>query len=299
MKRVLLTGARGFIGRHCLPLLLEQNYEVHAVYSGSSLESVPGVRWHRADLLDGGRIRELMAEVRPTHLLHLAWYTVPGKYWTSMENTTWLGASLNLFEAFSLSGGARVVVAGTCAEYDWESECCHEALTPLKPATLYGVSKHCLRLMTEALAGRLNFSAAWGRIFFLYGPHEHPARLVPSVICGLLRKERVQCSAGTQVRDFLYVKDVASAFVALLGRDVRGPVNIASGQPVAIKEVINRIADKLGGHDLIEFGALPAQGEPARLVADIGRLSKEVGWSPQYSLDQGLNQTIQWWRNNF
>ena len=86
MKKVLLTGATGFIGRHCLPLLIAQGYEVHAVYAKAAGGEHPGLQWHKANLLDPSQIYMLMEEVLPTHLLHFAWYAIPGKYWTSPEN---------------------------------------------------------------------------------------------------------------------------------------------------------------------------------------------------------------------
>ncbi|HEX8180175.1 MAG TPA: NAD(P)-dependent oxidoreductase [Pyrinomonadaceae bacterium] len=299
MKRVLVTGATGFIGRYALPALLARGYEVHAVARRAQADAAAGdVRWHAADLLDQAQATRLLAEVTPTHLLHLAWYAVPGKYWTATENLAWVCASLNLLTAFAAHGGRRVVLAGTCAEYDWTGDgLCDEARTPLRPATLYGTCKDALRQMLEAYARQSGLSAAWGRIFFLYGPHEYPQRLVAAVIRGLLRRERVPCSQGTQVRDFLYVQDVAEAFVALLESDVSGAVNIAAGAGTTLREVIKRIADQLDGHELVQLGALPmASGEPPRLVATVARLRDEVGWQPRFALDDGLAETIAWWR---
>ena len=303
MKKVLLTGGAGFIGRHCLPILAAQGYEAHAVFSSSleGDEKQPGVRWHKANLFDAVEVEKLVAEIEPTHLLHFAWVTKPGIYWTSPENLDWVQARLCLLRAFAKHGGQRVVMAGTCAEYDWtreeETARCSEQTTRLAPATLYGTSKHALRLLTEAFAREMNLSAAWGRIFFLFGPHEHPRRLVASVIRSLLRGEPARSTHGKQVRDLLYVRDVAAAFVALLESDVCGPVNIASGEGVELREVINNIAGAIDGQGLVQLGALTAPAnEPPVLVADVSRLRNEVGWSPRYTLDQGIEETINWWK---
>ena len=297
MKRVLLTGATGFVGRHCLPTLLMKSYEVHAVSSRLRPGRAPDVRWHEADLLDPVQSSKLMEKIRPTHLLHLAWYTVPGKYWTSPENVRWLQASLELLRLFVQRGGRRAVLAGTCAEYDWRYGYCSEAVTPIRPATLYGTCKHSLQLAANALAEEAGLSAAWGRVFFLYGPHEYPERLVPSVILRMIRGERVPCSHAAQIRDFLYVEDIADAFVALLESDARGAINIGSGRPVSLRDVIHKIADRLNGHELVDFGVLPAAGEPPLLLADVSRLAKEVGWLPRYSLDEGIERAVEWWKS--
>lgn len=298
MKRVLVTGATGFIGRHSLGPLAASGYEVHAVSSRVPPGPSAGVRWHRADLLDPARTAALVDDVRPTHLLHFAWCTAPGDYRTSPRNVSWLRASLGLLEAFTRHGGRRAVAAGTCAEYDWRYGYCSERLTQTAPATLYGACKHSLRVVLDALAARGDLDAAWGRIFFLYGPHERPDRLVSSVILSLLAGETARCSHGDLIRDFLHVEDVAGAFVALLESDVRGAVNVASGIPIAVGDVARAAADKIGRRDLLEVGIPPAAPEePPLVVADVSRLTREVGWRPRYTLDSGLDQTILWWRS--
>ena len=240
-----------------------------------------------------------MAELGPSHLLHLAWYVEPGKWIDSPQNFRWVQASLDLLLAFLDCGGQRVAMAGSCAEYDWRYSFCKEELTPLNPNTVYGTCKHSLQQMFDAIITNMGISGVWGRIFFLYGPYEHPVRLVSSVVRSILMDRPAGCSHGNQLRDFLYVKDVADAFVALLDSQITGAVNIASGQPLPLKLIIYKIAEKLNRPDLVRLGAVktPAD-EPDLLVGDTTRLLKETGWQPKYSLDQGLEETISWWRNH-
>lgn len=297
MNRVLVTGATGFVGRHCIPELLEKGHQVHGVFSATEPSPVPGVTWHQANLLDSTQMIRLIREVAPTHLLHLAWTAKPKVYVNSPENLSWLRASVELVQLFRDSGGTRLVGAGTCFEYDWSYGFCREPLTPLHPSTLYGTCKHALQLALTGLCTQTELSCAWGRIFFLYGPHEHPDRLVSSVIKALLEDREAPCSTGTQIRDFLHVRDVARALVALLDSDVSGPVNIASGHPIAVKDVIASIAEQLGRHDLVKLGAFPSRpNDPPVLFGDASRLGKEVNFSPVFDLESGLADAIAWWR---
>ncbi|MDD5428968.1 MAG: NAD(P)-dependent oxidoreductase [Candidatus Omnitrophica bacterium] len=299
MKKVLITGASGFIGRNCLPALKKMGYEIHAAGPDILGEYKNTVTWHAADLLDAAQTEKLLSGMKATHLLHFAWYAQPKKYWTSDENFKWLEASKRLVEVFYANGGRRAVAAGTCAEYDWSRGVCSEGSTPLLPATVYGKCKHAFQEALAEFSKENSLSSAWGRIFFLYGPHEHPGRLISSVILSLLQGKPASCSHGNQVRDFMYVKDVGSAFAALLESDVRGPVNIASGRPMALKDIISRIGEKIGAPELIRLGQIQApKDEPQLLTADVTRLNKEVGWTPQYDIDSGLDETIEWWKEN-
>jgi nucleoside-diphosphate-sugar epimerase len=294
--RVLVTGASGFIGRHALTRLASRGYEIHAV-SHSTSGAGPNVAWHTTDLLEPGAAERLVRAVRPSHLLHLAWLATPGEFWSSPQNHHWVEASGTLIQEFAAAGGKRVVVAGTCAEYDWASGLCIEGETSLEPATLYGRCKHVLHERTEELTRETGVDAAWGRIFFLYGPYEHPARLVASVIRSLLRGEEARSTHGEQVRDFLHVADVADAFATLVDSEVVGAVNIGSGSPTRIRDLVELIATATGRRELLRIGALPAPPDEAPVVvADVRRLNMELGWVPDLSLEEGVRQTVEWWR---
>jgi len=302
MKKILVTGATGFIGSHCLQLLLERDYEIHAVFSKNkeNKNNTLNLNWHKADLLDLNEVRDLMARIQPNYLLHLAWYCKPGKWVTSgiNDNLLWVQSSLEMLRLFHKYEGTRVVMTGSCNEYDWNHGYCSEFITPKLPNTFYGTCKHSLQILFDRYSSEVDLSSAWARLFFIFGPHEDPSRLIASVILSILRGEPALCSHGKQIRDYLYVKDVADAVITLLESDVTGPVNIASGHPVALKEIIYNIADKLDGKNLVQLGTLPAAINDTPLVtADISRLSEEVGWQPKYDLDQGLDETINWWRN--
>jgi nucleoside-diphosphate-sugar epimerase len=299
MNKILLTGASGFIGYHCMRPLLERGFEVHAISSKLQAHKGSDVIWHQADLLDIEVISKLIAVVQPTHLLHLAWYVTPGKAASSLDNFLWVQASLELLRQFYEHGGQRVVFVGSDYEYDWNYGFCSEFLTPRNPSTFYGACKNALYSLFEGYTHRVGLSGAWGRFFSLYGSNEHPARLVPTVIHSLLKREPARCSHGNQIRDYLYVQDAADALIALLDSQVTGPVNIASGQPIALKGVISEIARKLDGENLILLGAIPAHSNDTHLVvADINRLTNELGWKQRYNLDEGLEQTIEWWKTH-
>ena len=297
VKRVLVTGATGFIGRHTLKPLAERGYEVVGVTSGPAPRDSHSVRWIQADLLSPGAAAHVIDAARPTHLLHLAWYAEPGRFWTDPRNFAWVQASIALLEAFIQHSGSRVVTGGTCAEYDWECGYCVENASPLNPSTPYGVAKHAVRIVQESMCALAGVSSAWARVFLVYGPHEDPRRLVPGVVKSLLCGGSARCTHGRQVRDLLHVEDVADAVVCLLDGQVSGPVNIASARPVALREVVQHIAALLHRPGCVEFGALePLRNDPAVLAADTRRLQREVGWEPRYGLEHGLEDTIHWWK---
>lgn len=310
--RILVTGATGCIGRHVLPLLVERGDEVHAVSSKPQAaatrepghSTLDGVQWHIVDLLAPGQAAALAREVQASHLLHLAWYIAPGKWAAAPQNYAWVEASLALVRAFHEEGGRRFVGAGSCLEYDWRYGYCTEGLTPHTPHTFYGTCKHALQTLVSGYATSVGgaedpagLSVAWGRAFFLYGPHEHPERLVAAVARALVQGEPAKTSHGLQVRDYLHVQDVAEAFVTLLDSRVIGPINIASGKAITLREIVERLGAIAGRPELLRIGAIPAAATDTPLVVgDVTRLSRELDWRPRIGLDDGLAQTLDWWR---
>jgi nucleoside-diphosphate-sugar epimerase len=298
-RRVLVTGATGFIGRQSLPLLAAAGYEVHAVTSRDVRPERTNCEWHRADLLRPSDINRVIDVVQPSHLLHFAWYAVPGKYLSSRENLRWCSATIQLLAAFAQAGGHRAVLAGSCFEYDFSYGYCVEDLTPANPDSFYGVCKNAAREVMVGFRRHFGLSAAWGRIFYLFGPNEPAGRLVSAVMTSLLKGEPARCTHGRQIRDFLYVEEVAAAFVALLTSELCGTVNIGSGEPISLRHLVNGLAAAMGTPQLVEFGALPPrQDDPPLLVADVRKLRERVGWHPRLTLEDGLQRTVEWWREH-
>src|SRR3990167_1372854 len=269
VKKVLLTGATGFIGAHCIEPLLQRGYEVVGISSKTQIQSDFLLQ---VDLFNKRLVEETLARFQPTHLLHLAWYAKPPDYWNSPLNLAWHEASIHLVQKFFGFGGRRVVVAGTCAEYEWGYPLCEETRTPCCPGTLYGAAKLSLSILLQKMSQLSKRSLAWGRLFHLYGPREYPMRLVPTVICKLLKNERVLCSHGQQIRDYLHVQDAADALTALLDHDLEGSINIGSGCRIRVVEIIETIAEKIGNKELIQLGSIASnQNDPPILIPCIRR----------------------------
>ncbi len=296
MKRILVTGATGFIGRHSLAPLVARGFDVHALCSQNvpvPAGRVSGVTYHVADLLEGDAVKPILKELQPTHLLHFAWYVAHGKFWEATENLAWVAASLRLFQGFSENGGQRFVGAGTCAEYDWTGGVMIENQTPTRPHTLYGISKNALREILEKAGANAGVSVTWGRIFHLYGPGENPRRLIPAIITGLLNKTPVPCTHGRQVRDVMHVSDVGAAFAALADGTADGPFNVATGTRTTIAEIAGMIESLTASPGLLQLGTLSAPvGDPPVLVADTNRLRREGAFLPTIALADGLREYI-------
>lgn len=301
MRRLVILGASGFIGRHCIEALFPfEGIEVIGVSRRMPawvIERGIADRWRCCDLLDIAAIADLLLDIKPTDLLHLAWFSGHGQIWSTTENLDWVAASLRIGNSFAQAGGRRLLMVGSCAEYVGSGRF-DENMT-VNPTSLYGIAKRSTRETIELMAKQEGISFVWPRLFHMYGPFEDKRRLVASAIRKLLNSETFLCSDGMQIRDFLYVEDVASALTALLFSEVEGVINLGSGQPITLRYLLETIGDEIGRRELLRFGAKDRTAhDPDMLIPSIKRQSVELGWSPKHTLYSGIKCSVEWSRTN-
>jgi len=295
--RVLLTGAGGFIGAHIASALLARGAEVHAVVrSAGHAPRLDGIAKlltrHEADLLDPAARARVIALAKPDVCVHAAWYAVPGKYLNAPENLAHVAASLELATALVDAGCTRFVGLGTCFEYDTSPTTKLTESSATSPRFLYAACKLALYEMLQAYAAVANTSFAWCRIFYQYGPHEAPERLVPAVIDRLLAGAVAETTLGAQVRDFLHVADVGAAVATVALSKLEGAVNVGSGTPITVRHLVSTIARLCDAEDRVRFGALPYRpGDPVHVCADITKLAS-TGFTPRFDLESGLRDVV-------
>ena len=301
--RVLVTGATGFVGSHVARLLARRGHDVHAlVLAGEEARATERLGAERSrislvhgDLLDARSCRAAVAELRPEGCLHLAWYADPRDYLSARVNIDLVGASAALGSALDEAGCRRLVMTGTCFEYDTALGYLGES-SALAPRHLYSTCKRALFDMMGHVVAGTQTSFAWARLFFLYGPHESDGRLVPAVVDALLAGQRARVTTGEQYRDFMHVADAAACLVHLLESDVEGPVNVASGVPVRVRDVVHAIARELGAEDRVDWGAITARpNDPSFVCADTRKLVASGAPAPR-ALEDGIRDTIAWRR---
>ena len=298
--KILLTGAAGFIGSHITRELIKAGCEIFAFEHPDAklwrIEDILNrITLIQKDLFSSSDPLDAIGAWRPDACIHLAWYAEPGKYLNSQLNIDALEASLRLFRGLIEKGCKQVVMAGTCAEYDTDQGYLSEN-SVTRPTTIYAATKLSLYLIGRQLADAAGINFAWARIFYLYGPYEDKRRMIPALINELLHENAFQATKGEQVRDYMHVEDIACAFCTLVLKKAVGLYNICSGMPISVRQMMEMTGDIIGKKELIKFGALPyREWEPPCIFGDNHRLRK-LGWNPQYTLEEGLKQVIEWWR---
>lgn len=268
---ILATGVTGFVGRQVLRALAERGCKIRVVIKGGSedrllhAESIEKVIT-TADLFaeDRGWWAEACRGVDT--VIHVAWYAEPGQYLQSPKNSECLTGTLRLADGAGRAGVRRLVGIGTCFEYDLDAGLL-SVETPLRPRTPYAEAKAATYSALAQLLPAKGVEFVWCRLFYLYGEGEDERRLVPYLRARLAAGEPAELTSGTQIRDYLDVREAGRMIAdAALGTE-EGPVNICSGVPVTVRELAERIADQYGRRDLLQFGARPDNiVDPPRVV---------------------------------
>lgn len=296
MKKVLVTGATGFIGSQVTAELLRRGYEVHALVYSKYVAEQPHFVQHTMNLMDTQAVSTFLSEHKFENLIHLAWYVGP-KCHVHNLNLDWVVATLNLLKAFAENGGKVFSANGTVSEYDFSYGYLTEDKSPIENQSLHGVCKSAFYKIASSYCKQNNCQFKWPRIFNLYGPNEKPQRLMPSVINSCLKGEDVLVSDCLKFQDYLHVEDTARGIVDVFESNLQGAVNICSGQPVQLRTIVNKIAELTDFKGNILWGAIPAAFGDDVVVGNNEKL-KSIGWKPKYSLEDGLKQTINWWKEH-
>jgi nucleoside-diphosphate-sugar epimerase len=301
--KILLTGATGFLGSHLTRKLVSEGSEVYVFIRPTSnswriRDVIQSVKVISCDLLSQ-EFGECLKRIQPDLCIHLAWCPDAGRNLNSFENVNFLSASLSLAASLADLGCKRFIGMGSCAEYATNEGYLSET-SPIASNNMYAVCKYSLYLILEQLSKLKGVDITWIRPFYLYGPYEDSKRLIPSVIYSLLYSQRAKVTKGDQIRDFLYVNDAIDAIYEIMKTGLVGPVNIGSGNPSSVRDVVMKIGHILGRPEFIELGALPySHFDPMYICADNSRLKANTRWVARYTLDDGLRDTVDWWKSRF
>jgi UDP-glucose 4-epimerase len=293
-RTALVTGATGFIGRALVRRLRDAGATVHCVSRRHQPAAGPWVRWWQADLADAADVRRLFAGVKPDLVFHLAGLTSAAR---GLEGVlpilhANLVPTVNILVAASQYPVGRLLLAGSLEE-------------PLPGGTWpvasspYAASKLAAAAYMRMCHALYGAPAVWLRVFMVYGPHQSDLhKLVPHVTCSLLRGEVPALSSGRRPIDWIYVDDVADAFLAAaVAEGVEGEtLDVGSGRLVTVREVAERLAQIIDPRLPPSFGSVPERRLEQTCVADVDRTVARLGFRAHTSLDVGLRKTVEWYR---
>lgn len=294
-KEVVVFGASGFIGQPVVDELLKKGFDVffvsrHALPDKYMFNS--NVKFCQLDIMDLDKVNEFFSQHSFSQMIDLAWYC-GAKLHLSLGNLDWTIATLNAVKSFIANGGKKVLVAGSVSEYDFSRGYLVEDTTPLTNKSMYGRAKAAVHSIVEQYCIQSGVEFKWAHIFNLFGCNEKLSRLMPSVIDSILHDRDVEVSACTKMQDYSFVEDTAAAIVRFFISPVQGAVNICSGTPVRLKDIVLMIADKLNfPASRIKFGALPTNFDEEFICGSNLRLHNEVKYDYQYTISEGLDKMI-------
>lgn len=291
-RRVLVTGATGFIGSRLCRRLGKSGTETHGV----SRQHVTGdgVRWWTADLANYQATQRLVQQVRPEIIFHLAGHASSRQALDAVLPTARgnLLSTIHLLTAASETGVTRVVLAGSMEGPEPEDA------DPL-PGSPYSAAKAAGAMYASMFHACYGLPVVNLRVSMVYGPGQRDgAKLVPYVTRCLLRGEAPVLSTGRREIDWIYVDDVVEAFVAAAGTDNVDDTNldVGSGELTSIRTIVEQLVRLTGATSTPQFGALPDRSRERSLLADIGRTRQTIGWGPSTPLVAGLASTVRWFK---
>jgi len=306
--KVFVTGASGFVGSNLARRLLTEGYEVHiSVREHSDLwrlkDVVKRLHCHPVDLTNERQIKTVIKEVNPELIFHLANIGVYGDVHAPEKNvieTNFLGA-VNLLNACDQIDYRCFVNTGSSAEYGPKDHPMKED-DDCQPINVYGISKLAATQYCNILAKNNNKPIVTFRIFSPYGPFNHSSRLITYAILNALDNQPLNLANPNSVRDYIYADDVLD--LLFLGVDniehCKGQVfNVGGGVQKTVQEVVDNILRLTESTSTLNWNTMSGRSfETKRWEADMLKVSEYFNWSPRYLLEEGLQKTVVWFKDN-
>lgn len=315
MKKVLVTGADGFIGSHLTESLLEKGYEVKAFAYYNSfntwgwLDSLPKEKLDQievftGDIRDPNGVREAMKGV--DEVFHLAaLIAIPFSYHSpdSYVDTNIKG-TLNVLQAAREMNTERILVTSTSEVYGTAQYVPIDEKHPFQGQSPYSATKIGADRLAESFYRSFDLPVSIVRPFNTFGPRQSARAVIPTIITQLLAgKEEIRLGSLTPTRDFNYVKDTAAGFIAIAESEktIGQEINIATQREISIgelaKEIISQINPRAG--IICDDQRLrPEKSEVNRLLGANAKIKELTDWKQRYTFEEGIAETIEWIRHN-
>lgn len=304
-KRVLITGAAGFIGFHLTKGLLASGADVVAIVRPSTNPwrlrgIINDIEIVRADLrqINIDDLQRRLSTIDVVYHVGAAGVDPSNQDHASIVESNVMG-TLRLLQLARLLKVDRFVYCGSCFEYGRGSLLSED--TPFTtPISEYAASKMAAYLLVNTFGERYGLPVTSLRPFNVYGPFEASYRLIPHTIIRAINKSNIELTGGHQTRDFIFVEDVVEAFVAAaaLPEAIGQTFNVCTGMETSVRNVVSQIIALTGETVTPVFGALAYRdGEISNLSGDPTRANAILGWKASTTLDEGLSRTIQWFRS--
>lgn len=300
-KRILVTGASGFVGSHLLEALDASTARI-AVFSRNASFEGKAERVFVGDIRDKQFVDQSICEWQPDFIFHLAGTrarVVSQEAFGETLETNLVGTLNLLYAAREIPALKRVVIAGTAEEYGHNVAPFDESMRE-SPVSAYSFSKQCASHLAQLMFRSTGLPVVVLRPSVAYGPGQNNDMFLPALIQALLREEQFQMTLGAQTRDFVFVNDLIEALLrAGYQAGIEGEIiNIGSGEPIIISRLVTYVEELMGCADIVKRGSLPYRvGEPMEYWLDIAKAKKLLDWEPKTTLENGLRHTINWYQN--
>lgn len=305
-KKVLITGASGFIGSHMVQRMVRENADVSILTRETSDlwridEVLKDICIYKVDLRDAELVDKYVKQVKPEYVFHMGAYGVDARQRGVLEavNTNIVG-TINLLTSSASAGCRKFINTGSCAEYGDKTEIISEDAT-LCPLSIYGSTKASAVIIAHQMAHDRDIDIITLRSFGVFGENEGSHKFFPYLILSALKNREVNLTLCEQYRDYCYIENIMDAFVlAAQNQSVRNELyNIGSGVVHKMKHFVDLVYSHMGVAKKPNYGAVPyRENEMWRQQADVNKIKKELGWEPKIGLEEGVIRTIDWFRNN-